>query len=235
MNIEAYREEIKLRLTGGVLELEIDDQTIDKIINSALREVQRYISTVAIVTLPYSRCISLKDYKINSVTNVYRAESFATQNTSGGVMDPMMVAQWQLLSGTGNLYNYQSYALDYAAWNTILQIRNTSSTDLAFWYDKTANNLYINVSTNAPGYVTIEYVPRYDSVDEVVSDYWIDVIMKMSIALTKVTLGRIRSRYTQSNALWTQDGQQLLEEGNSELEALRQHLLDNTQLTYPID
>lgn len=147
----------------------------------------------------------------------------------------MMVAQWQLLSGTGNLYNYQNYALDYASWNTILQIRNTSSTDLAFWYDKSANNLYINVSTNAPAYVTIEYVPRYDSVEEVTSDYWIDVIMKMATALTKIALGRIRSRYTQTNSLWTQDGAQLLEEGNSELADIRQHLLDNTQLIYPID
>lgn len=235
MDLEAYREEIKLRLTGGVLELEIDDQTLDKIINSSLREVQRYISTVNIVTVPFSRCISLKDYKINSVTNVYRSEGFATSNTTSGISDPMMVAQWQLLSGTGNLYNYQSYALDYAAWNTILQIRNTSSTDMAFWYNQFEKNLYINISTNAPAYVTVEYVPRYDTVEEVVSDYWIDVLMKMSIALTKVTLGRIRSRYTQSNALWTQDGQQMLDEGNAELEALRNHLLENTQLMYPID
>ena len=77
MDLETYREEIKLRLTGGVLELEIDDQTIDKILNSTLREVQRYISTVAIVTIPYSRCISLKGYKISSVTNVFRSEGFA--------------------------------------------------------------------------------------------------------------------------------------------------------------
>ena len=92
MDLEAYREEIKLRLTGGVLELEIDDQTIEKIINSTLREVQRYISTVAIITIPYQPCISLKDYKINSVTNVFRSEGFATTNTDGGVFDPMMVA-----------------------------------------------------------------------------------------------------------------------------------------------
>ena len=92
MDLEAYREEIKLKLTGGILELEIDDQIIDRIINSTLREVQRYISTVAIITIPYSQCISLKGYKINSVTNVFRSEGFATSNSGAGVFDPMLVS-----------------------------------------------------------------------------------------------------------------------------------------------
>ena len=34
--------------------------------------------------------------------------------------------------------------------------------------------------------------------------------------MTKIVLGRIRTRFTQSNPLWTQDGEKLLEEGNSE-------------------
>lgn len=235
MDITAYRDEIKLRITGGVLQLELNDQTLDSIINSALREVQRYISIVNLITIPYAPCINLKDYKVNSVTHVYRGEGFTETNTEAGVVDPMLAAQWQLLSGTGNLYNYQSYALDYAAWNQILQIRNTSSTDMAFRFDKASNNLYINISTNAPSIVTVEYVPRYDSVEEITSDYWIDILMRLSVALTKVTLGRIRSKFTQSNALWSIDGETLLTEGNAELDALREHLVNNTQLTYPWD
>ena len=99
---------------------------------------------------------------------------------------------------------------------------------MAFRFDKSTNNLYINISTNAPSTVTIEYVPRYDNVEEITSDYWIDILMRMSVALTKVTLGRIRSRFTQSNALWAMDGETLLAEGNAELDALREHLVNNT-------
>ena len=35
MKKEAFRDEIKLRLTGNLLELEIDDATIDKLIDAA--------------------------------------------------------------------------------------------------------------------------------------------------------------------------------------------------------
>ena len=35
-------DEIKLELTGGVLELEIEDATIELVIKKALRELQRY-------------------------------------------------------------------------------------------------------------------------------------------------------------------------------------------------
>ena len=38
MDLTAYREEIKFKLSGGVLELEIEDAQIDKIIDAALRE-----------------------------------------------------------------------------------------------------------------------------------------------------------------------------------------------------
>ena len=35
-------EELKLELTGQVLELELDDSTLDLTISKALRELQRY-------------------------------------------------------------------------------------------------------------------------------------------------------------------------------------------------
>ena len=57
----------------------------------------------------------------------------------------------------------------------------------------------------------------------------------MSVALTKVVLGRIRTRFSQSNALWAQDGDKLLEEGNTELKELREILRNNSNLIYGID
>ena len=79
------------------------------------------------------------------------------------------------------------------------------------------------------------YVPRYDDVSEVISDYWIDIICRLSIAIAKITLGRVRSKYTQSNSLWQLDGQTLLQEGNQELTELRQHLVANSMLMIPYD
>jgi hypothetical protein len=147
----------------------------------------------------------------------------------------MYASQWQLLSGTGNMYNFNDYVYNYSAYNTLQQIRNTTSTDLAFRYDKSSNKLYINIATSNPQSITIEYVPIFKDVSEIKSDYWIDIIVRLATAIAKVTLGRIRSRFTQSNSLWLQDGQQMLDEGNQELSDIREKLQASTQLCYPID
>lgn len=244
MDITSYREEIKLKLTGGLLELEIDDPTIDRIINSVLREIQRYISITSLVTVPFERCIDLNkikdnegnNIKVSTVTAVFRTNYASTtdDNITAGV-DPMYASQWQLISGTGTLSGFQDYIYNYSAWNTLQQIRNTASTDLAFRFDKSANKLYINVSLGTPTNITIEYIPRYDDVSEITSDYWIDLLLKMSLAMCKIVVGRIRSRYTQSNALWLQDGTTMLDEGNNELNLIRERLERDANLLYPID
>lgn len=245
MDITALRDEIRLKLTGGLLDLELDDVTIDKIIQSTLRELQRYIANTRLITVPFEKCIDLstvkditgKPIKVSSVSRIYRTNGFVVDDNENPnqAVDPMQASQWQLLSGVGNMYGLQGYVYNYLSWNTLLQMRNTTSTDLAFFYDKSENKLYINIASNNPTNITIEYVPRYDDVSEITSDYWIDVMTRMAIAITKITVGRIRSRYTQSNALWTQDGNIMLEEGNSELNALRQQLEHDTQLMYPLD
>ena len=239
MDRQAYKDEIIFKLTGGVLDIELDDAALDKLINAAFREVQRYIDTTKIITIPYKHCIDFTGCNVSAVARVYRAESYIGTGglyTDGTMpVDPMYASQWQLLAGTGSLYNFPDFVLNYASWNTLLQIRNTTSTDLAFRYDRTSEKLYINVSNSIPDLITVEFIPRYNDVSEIVSDYWIDVIVRMCVALAKVTLGRIRSRFTQSNALWVQDGERLLDEGNTELTDLREKLLASTQLCYPID
>ena len=75
----------------------------------------------------------------------------------------------------------------------------------------------------------------FEDVEEITSEYWTDMLMRLSIALTKITIGRIRTRYTQSNALWTQDGDVILSEGREELTNIRENLLSSSELCYPID
>lgn len=235
MKMQAYIDEIKLEITGGILELEIDDTVLKQIVNSAMRELQRYICSTKLITIPYSKCIDLSKYKVNAVTKVFRANSQGTTSDKDNYStDPLQLSFYQLASG-GNMYNFNDYVNRYASWNTIQQISNTTSTDLAFYYEDAEKKLYINTTMNTGANVSIEYVPRYDKVEDITSDYWIDILMRLSKALTKTTVGRIRSRFTQSNALWTQDGPELLQQGQAELAEIRQHLQANTQLIYPVD
>jgi hypothetical protein len=88
-----------------------------------------------------------------------------------------------------------------AAWSLANQISNTTSTDLAFKEDKVGKKLYINLPKGNPSSLTIEYIPKLRDVSEIVSDYWVDILLRLSLAHCKIALGRIRTRYTQNNAL----------------------------------
>lgn len=235
MQLADIREEIKLKLFGYVLESEITDETIDKIIYSCLRELNRYYDNNVLITIPFSRCIDMTEYNVSSVTRIYRAEGFTGNNEHSGVVDPTLMAQYQLLGNVGNMARYNDAMYAYASWNTMLQIRNTLSTDLAFQYDKQGNKLYINVSNGEPTTITIAYIPKLVEPEDIVSDYWIDVLIRLCVATTKITLGRIRTRFTQSNILWQQDGEIMINEGTQELNELRTTLQENNNISYIID
>ena len=243
MDMQAIKEEVRLELTGDVVDLELSDASLTKIVNKSLREIQRYIDTLSMVTVPFSKCIDVSDpdvfpYKVSAIVGVRRAEGYmveANTENASTTMDPMYASQWQILSGLGRVTNLSDYAYNYASWNTILQIKNTTSTDLAFHFDKISNKLYINISSNLPETITILFIPRFDDVSQLTSDFWIDVLVRMAVAQTKIAVGRVRSKFKQSNALWVLDGDTLLQEGTTELSALRQELKDSTQLVYGID
>lgn len=239
MQMSAYIDEVKLALTGGVLELEVDDSVLQKIVDSALREVQRYICSTKLITVPFAKVIDLTSYKVNAVTKVLRAEGTGiTGETSGQTTissDPVQLSMYQFANGMGSMYNFQNYLNNFSSWSTIQQVSNTLSTDLAYYYSADDKKLYVNTTLDVGSMISIEYVPRYDSVEEVTSDFWVDVIMRLSKALAKIYIGRIRSRFTQSNALWGNDGERLLDEGNTELTELRTYLQANTQLIYCYD
>lgn len=233
-----YIENIKLVLTGGILELEIPDETLSKVLKRALQIVQRYIDSTELMTVPFARCIDISNSEISSVAKVYRVEGTMGDTETGisqSTIDPMYAQTWMAFTNGGTMYNFNDYLLNYAAYNTLLQVRNTTSTDMAFRQDHSAGKLYINPAFDRPNYVTIEYIPVYKSVEQIKSDYWIDVLQRLAIAETKIILGRIRTRYTSSSSLWQQDGEALLNEGITEEKELIDRLTVNSQIIYPID
>lgn len=234
---EEYIEYIKLQVTGGLLELEIDDSVIGKFIDAALVELRRYIDQTNLITVPFSRCIDLKDFNHSAIVAVYRTEGLVGDMTNvkgSSEVDPMYAQKWMAFSSGGMSYNLNDYVLNYLAYSTLNQMQNTTSTDLAFKEDKSADKLYINC-IETPKMITIEYVPVFTDVEQITSDYWIDILKRLSLAMTKVALGRIRTRFTQSNALWTQDGETMLQEGNEELKELREVLRVNSTYFFPRD
>ena len=240
MKLEDVLDEIKLELTGHVLEMEINDETLVSVVKKALRELERFFDETTMITVPFASCIDLNgDFfkeQVSSIVKVYRTEGVG--DTDGGISvmnDPVQLAQFAIFSNGGTMYNLQDYVMNYSSWMTLQKIKNTMTTDLAFREDRHNNKLYINKANGSFNLVTIEYIPKLRSVEDIKSDYWTDILVKYCVALTKVVLGRIRTRFAQSNALWTQDGDKILEEGNTELKELRELLRLNSNMIYLID
>lgn len=240
MKLEDVIDEIKVELTGYILDMEITDETLVSVVKKALRELTRYWDESHLLTVPFASCINLDGEffkeKVSSIVKVYRTEGVG--DASGGISvmnDPLQMAQFAIFSNGGTMYNLQDYVMNYASWMTMYQIKNTMSTDLSFKEDRHNNKLYINAANGSPSMITIEYIPKLTSVEDIKSDYWVDILIKLCVAMTKVVLGRIRTRFTQSNALWTQDGDKILEEGNTELKELREILRVNSNMVLLID
>ena len=240
MKLEDILDEIKLELTGYILDMEITDETLVSVVKKALRELERFWDETTMITVPYASCIDLegKFFKeqVSSIVKVYRTEGFGDTGEGLSVMnDPIQLAQFAIFSNGGTMYNLNDYMLNYASWLTVNKIKNTMSTDMSFREDRHNKKLYINRSSGAPNLITIEYIPKLTSVEDIQSDYWVDILIKYCVALTKIVLGRIRTRFTQTNALWTQDGEKILEEGNTELKELREILRVNSNMNFIID
>lgn len=80
--------------------------------------------------------------------------------------------QFLIFSNGATMYNVNDYILNFASYSEMQQIRNTMSTDMAFKEDRHNNKLYINNSgIGRPNRITIEYIPKLTSVEQVKSDY----------------------------------------------------------------
>lgn len=231
-----YINDIKLELTGGVLNLEISDDTIGMCVKKEFHEIQRYLDETRIIQVPFSRCIDLSGFKYKNIVAVYRTSAVGdVPSDSSSFTDPMYAQIWMTFGNGVNMYNLNEYLLNYMSYNTLLQTRNTISTDLAFKEDRDKKKLYINVSTGIPDQIAIEYIPIYEDVSEIQSSYWEDMLLRLSTAYVKVVLGNIRTRFTQVNSLWSQDGDNMRTEGNNELAALRETLRSNASMIYIVD
>lgn len=233
-------EEVKLSLTGNVLELEVEDKTFDLIIKKALRELQRYWDETTIINIPFASCIDYSDTPLadcQEIVRIYRTVGIGNSDDAYNsvTMDPLYAQQWLIFSNAGTMYNLSDYILNYGAWSTLTQIRNTISTDMAFRVDKQKHRLYINNNMSNPGTIAVEYIPKLQYVEDIKSEYWQDILVRLTTAITKQILGRIRTKFKNSNSLWQIDGDTILAEGNSEYSELITKLTENSNLQMWID
>lgn len=207
---------IECQLGAQVLELELKPEDIKLIVEQAFEEVVHYMTDIYSVTVPYAQCIDLSKYNIDSVESVWRA----SDSILSGI--PYMIPAMNYSNVTG-LFDISTYA------NALQTKRNLSllSTDMDFVWDKPNNKLFVTANPNIPAYVTVNFKPEYFSVEDIREQHWETQVRKLALGMTKVVLGRIRSKYTSNSAKFQLDGQTLLAEGNAEIQAVRQFLDEN--------
>ena len=226
---DEYIDDIKVSLGYPVVDIELDDNVIGKLVDKAFREVSRYITDTCFVTIPYkTSAIDVSKYKIGSVIQIFRSANPSGQNNITDVYS-LSAAN---LTGTSSANLLLS---DYTYRTQMHQLKSTITTDLDFTFDKEDQKLYINTYYPRPQKVTLAYIPEFKDVSDVREQYWVNFILRLSLALTKETLGRVRSKYELSSSLYKLDGNQLVAEGIAERDAIRQELNENSDIVFPID
>ncbi|WP_300924737.1 hypothetical protein [uncultured Clostridium sp.] len=95
MDMHSYIAEIKLKLGYPILDLELDDSAFQAVVNSAFRELQRYIDSTRLAKVPFKSCIDLSECHVSSVSRVFRCEGYQSDSSQQGISmtDPLAATQ----------------------------------------------------------------------------------------------------------------------------------------------
>jgi hypothetical protein len=95
MKMEDVLDEIKFELTGGLLELEIEDTTIIRAVQKVLRELARYYDETKLITVPFASCIDISTFNSSTIVDVYRTQGYGDTGTSQAdqLIDPVYAQQ----------------------------------------------------------------------------------------------------------------------------------------------
>ena len=204
----------------------VEELQVEQAVLIAFRELKRYMTTPVDKTVPFATRIDLKRVGIDTVKVLYvyaakpRIGLTMSSIDSGNVFQVAAAVNTYSAIGQTSTINIDPIMTEMA----MAQVRNTLSTDFQWKYDMNNQCVYCTHRDPRPSMVTIRYVPNYKDVSEIVNDMWIDYLVRMSTANMKIALGRSRTKYTVEGSNVSLDGDILLNEGNAELEKIREEL-----------
>lgn len=225
MTMQEIVQEVNFQLGIPATEL-VEELDTQQAVLIAFRELKRYMTTPVDLTVPYQTRLDLVQLgiKTTEVLNVQAARPriglTMSSIDSGNVFQVAAAVNTYSAIGQTTSINIDPIMTEMA----MAQVRNTLATDFQWKYDTDNQVVYCAHRDPRPAQVTITYVPDYQDVSEIKSLQWQDYLRRLSLAHMKVALGRVRSKYTVEGSNVKLDGDTLLQEGNSELETLREQL-----------
>jgi len=225
MTMNEIVEQIDFQL-GLPTNKNVEQVDVEQAVNIAFRELKRYMNTPVNKTVPYAPRIDLKKVGIDTVKvlNVQASQPRIGLNLtsieSGNVFQVAAAVNVSSGFGQGSILNLDPIMTQIA----YSQVRNSLATDFQWQYDLPNQCVYCTHKAPIPATVTVRYVPVLHDVSEITNNTWIDYLIRLAVAYTKVALGRSRSKYRIEGSNVTLDGEILLQEGNAELEIIHNEL-----------
>ena len=189
----------------------VEDLQVEQAVMLAFRELKRYMKTPVDKTVPFMKRLQAAYPRIGLTMSSI---------DSGNVFQVAAAVNTYSAIGQTSSLNIDPIMTEMA----MAQVRNTLATDFQWRYDIDNQVIYCAHREPMPTQVTITYMPEYQDVSEIQNDTWIDYLIRMSEANMKKSLGRSRSKYRVEGSNVSNDGELLLQEANTELEAIRTEL-----------
>lgn len=210
---------IEMQLGYPIVQIELTPEQIKTIVEQAFQEIVHYMTDNYTVTVPYAQCIDLSKYNIDNVEYVMRGQD----SLLTGLPFQMPAMDLMNVTGTYNLSQYTDALL-------IKRNLNILATDMDFVWDKPNKKLYLTANPNTPSKVTIVFKPEYYDVEDIREQYWDTQLRRLALGMTKMTIGHIRSKYTSNSSKYQLNGAELLSEGQTEIQAVRDRLDANKDI-----
>lgn len=204
----------------------VEDLSVEQAVLIAFRELKRYMKSPVDKTVPFARRLDLVKLGINTkkVLNVQAAYPriglTMSSIDSGNVFQVAAAVNTYSAIGQTSSLNIDPIMTEMA----MAQVRNTLATDFQWRYDINNQVVYVAHREPLPTQLTITYMPDFQDVSEIQNDTWLDYLIRMAEANMKKALGRSRSKYKVEGSNVSYDGEQLIQEANTELEAIRTEL-----------
>lgn len=208
----------KTALGYPVITLYVTDDQIEKLIRSAIRKCSYKACPTHLVTLSAGTgVVDLSAYNVDAVKFVYSADVVSSGGCSGSCDICQKLCTYR---GTGDLMTERSRIYDTLANNySRAEIENFTISD----WRLDGNLLYLD---NYSGMITIEYIKKDIEFSDLDSG-WRSWVERYSLALVKITEGRIRSKFKISSGPFEIESDELVSEGNSDLQELETQLNEN--------
>ena len=203
-----------------------NDENIKQAVLIAFQDLKTYMKTPVNKTVPYAKRLDLIKLGIDTVKILYVQAAYPRIGLTLSSIDAGNVFQ---VAAAANVYsqigNTATLNIDPLVTEMAMaQVRNTITTDFQWTYDITNQCIYCTHRDPIPAMVTIRYVPNFHDVSEILSETWINYLIRLSEAYMKLNLGRKKSKYTIEGSNVSLDGEILLNEANAQLDALHEEL-----------